>query len=177
MADVDIIAFFIAVPIAVLTALFVYFIRAESKKREPELDEATAKRHSTWKHPRTAGYWISTILLSGVYIMAGLPKLTDFSDVLHRFSEWGYSSSFLHFIGGAEFIAGILLIVPQTAPFAASFLAIIMGGAIYTHLAFDPAWYALLPAFCLSGLAFVAYESWERVYADRNSGAAQSQQA
>ncbi|MFW5967649.1 MAG: hypothetical protein ACOCV2_09040 [Persicimonas sp.] len=35
----------------------------------------------------------------------------------------------------------------------------VMVGAIYTHLAFDSVYWALLPAFCLSFLMFIAYEA------------------
>jgi uncharacterized membrane protein YphA (DoxX/SURF4 family) len=169
MPAIDIIALFVAVPVAFLTALFVYFIRAESVRREDQVSTSSAAKQPWWKRSRTVGYWTASISLSVVYILAGIPKLADFHDVLHRFSEWGYSEDFLYFIGASEFIAGILLVIPQTAPFAAGYLGIIMIGAAYTHLAFDPAWYALLPIFCLSGLAFVGYESWAREYANKRA--------
>ncbi|MFB6371800.1 MAG: hypothetical protein ABEN55_01490, partial [Bradymonadaceae bacterium] len=43
---------------------------------------------------------------------------------------------------------------------AAGGLSVIMAGAIYTHLAFDPAWYIALPTTCLALLLFVGYQSW-----------------
>jgi uncharacterized membrane protein YphA (DoxX/SURF4 family) len=158
--NIDIFALFIAIPVAVLTALFVYFVRASSMTGEPK--EADAKRTPFGKRPRLVGYWTSAIILSLVYISAGLPKLGEANEVLHRFSNWGYSEGFLMFIGVSEVIAGIFLLIPQTAKYAATYLAVIMVGAIYTHVAFDTLWWALLPAFCLSFLMFIAYEAHAR---------------
>ena len=157
---ISIFALFVAVPVAILTALFVYFVRASSMADEPPV--AVERRRSLWKRPRLVGYWVSTVILSLVFIVAGLPKLGEANDVLHRFSEWGYSEEFLLFIGASEVVAGIFLLVPQTAKYAASYLAVIMVGAIYTHLAFDTVVWALLPTFCLSFLVFIAYEAHER---------------
>lgn len=109
------------------------------------------------------GYWVSSLVLAGVFIIAGLPKLTELNALVHSFSQWGYSENLLIFIGATELIAGILLIIPRSSIFAASYLAVIMTGAIYTHLAFDMWVWALLPATCLAFLSFVIFEDWQRI--------------
>lgn len=157
---IDIFALFVAVPVAILTALFVYFIRASSTQNEAPSQVET--KRPLWKRPRLVGYWASAVVLSVVFILAGLPKIGEFNDVLTRFSEWGYSRDFLLFIGASELVAGIFLLIPQTALYAALYLSAVMVGAIYTHLAFDTVVWALLPAFCLSFLLFIAYEAYER---------------
>lgn len=155
---VDFIALFVALPVALLTVAFVYFVRTASMPSE----EARQERDSFWKQPRRVGYWASAVILALVYILAGIPKLGGFSDALHRFHEWGYSDEFMMFIGISEFVAAILLVIPRTAFYAASYLGVVMVGAIYTHLAFDGSMMALLPAFCLSFLSFIAYESYAK---------------
>lgn len=163
--SVDFLALFVSIPIAFLTVTFVYFVRASSISKEEE----AATSGSFWKEPRRVGYWASAIALSLVYLLAGVPKLGGVSDVLHRFSEWGYSDEFMMFIGVSEFVAAILLVIPRTALYAAAYLGVIMVGAIYTHVAFDTVSMALLPAFCLSFLSFVGYEAYART---RGRGAA-----
>lgn len=158
------IALFAAIPLVFLTLGFVYAIRV-GMAPEPtpgEADEEEPDPRTAWDRARKRGYWGSTIALALVYIGTSMPKVTGASDVLTRFSEWGYPENFMLFIGASEFLAGILLLIPRTSLYAASYLAIIMVGAIYTHIAFDSVILALLPSFCLSFLAFVAYEDMKR---------------
>jgi uncharacterized membrane protein YphA (DoxX/SURF4 family) len=152
---IDPLALFVAIPILGLTALFVYFVRQSSIEADigGELDMAKGRRN---------GYWASSVILAGVYILTGMPKVSGLGDVMHRFQEWGYSENFMMFIGATEFVAGIFLLIPRTSLYAAGYLSIIMTGAIYTHLAFDTWIWALLPAGCLAFLAFIAYEDWDR---------------
>ena len=155
------IALFVAIPIVILTAAFVYMIRASSLEREKEKQLAGLPLTKV-QRTRVIGYWISTFVLATVYIMAGLPKVTEVNEAVSNFANWGYSENFLLFIGATELIAGIFLIIPRTSLYAASYLAVIMGGAIYTHLAFDPLAYALIPIFCLAFLSFIIFEDWQR---------------
>ena len=159
----DIVAFFVTVPLVILTLAFVYFVRSSSEPDPPPIPGAapTAARRR-WERARRTGYWASTVILALVYMSAGLPKLTGLNDLMHRFSEWGYSENFMLFIGASEFVAAIFLLIPATSLYAATYLGVIMVGAIYTHLAFDPVIWVLLPAFCLSFLGFIAYEDWQR---------------
>lgn len=162
-------ALFIAIPIAALTAAFVYFVRASSiPSDQPPLTERDAP--TPIEQSRRIGYWISSIVLGLLYVVVGLPKITPLFlvDIIHDFEKWGYSEQFQYFIGATEFVSGIFLMIPRTSFYVAIYLSIVMVGAIYTHIAsaIDPWYYALIPAFCLSFLAFVAYEDWyERRYA------------
>ena len=160
---IDFIALFVTLPIVILTLTFVLFIRA-STKPDTEVEDAD-ESIDRWERSRTVGYWISSVVLSIVYIFVGVPKLSGLNDVMHRFTEWGYSEDFLLFIGASEFIAGIFLLIPKTSLYAATYLGLIMCGAIYTHLAFDSVVWALLPAFCLSFLVYIGYEDLNRGHA------------
>lgn len=153
---INIISIFLTVPIVALTLTFVLFIRQSSRP------EQAGKPLETWKRSRTVGYWASSVSLAIVYIVVGTPKLTGLNDIFHRFTEWGYSEDFMLFIGASEFVAGIFLLIPRTSFYSAVYLGIIMSGAIYTHLTFDTAVWALLPTFCLSFLVYIAYEDIQR---------------
>ena len=152
---IDPLALFVALPVLGLTGLFVYFVRQSSIEADigDQLDMAEGRRN---------GYWASSIILAGVYVLTGMPKVSGLGDTMHRFREWGYSEDFMMFIGATEFVAGIFLLIPRTSLYAAGYLSIIMTGAIYTHLAFDTWIWALLPAGCLAFLLFIAYEDWDR---------------
>ena len=151
------IALFIALPVILLTLTFVYMIRVSTLARE-QRRRVAGQPDSLATQARRVAYWTLTLVLSTLFILAGLPKLVEFNLLAQSFSHWGYSESFLTFIGATELIAAIFLLIPRTALYAAGYLSIIMAGAIYTHLAFDPLSYAALPALALAGLSFIIYE-------------------
>lgn len=159
---IDIISLFVTVPVVGLTLALVYMIRVSSEPAPADDVPEPSETRTAWEQARTAGYWASSIALAIVYVLTGIPKLTGLNEVMHRFSEWGYPEEFALFIGVSEFLAGLMLLIPGTSLYAAGFLGVIMVGAIYTHLAFDPLAWVLLPAFCLSFLFFIGYEDWQR---------------
>lgn len=153
----DITALFVAVPIVGLTVLFIYFLCREWAEEAGEAIDADTES-STVEKAFTAATW----LLALVYIVMGVPKLGTLSGVVHQFEHWGYSPTFMYVIGGIEFLGAIVILLPRIRLFAVAGLAAIMAGAIYTHLAFDPAWYIALPTTCLALLLFVGHQSWRR---------------
>lgn len=103
--------------------------------------------------------WGLSILMALVYIMAGVPKLGTIEFMHTRFTEvWGYPAWFEYLIGALEFVGGIFLLIPATAFYAASGLAVIMLGAMYTHLALGEAAFVVIPATCLLVLLYIAYQ-------------------
>ena len=130
-------ALFIAIPIAALTAAFVYFVRASSiPSDQPPLTERDAP--TPIEQSRRIGYWISSIVLGLLYVVVGLPKITPLFlvDIIHDFEKWGYSEQFQYFIGATEFVSGIFLMIPRTSFYVAIYLSIVMVGAIYTGAMF-----------------------------------------
>lgn len=159
---IDIMAIFVTIPVVALTIGFVYAFRMSSKPDVEEAPEPKVEEKLTrWEKARRTGYRISSVILAGVFVMTGVPKLGGFGDLMHQFGSWGYPEEFLLFIGVSEFIAGIFLLVPRASLYAAVYLSIVMAGAVYTHLAFDSFAWALLPLFCLSFLFYIAYEDWQ----------------
>jgi uncharacterized membrane protein YphA (DoxX/SURF4 family) len=62
-----------------------------------------------------------------------LLKLTGNIFWVRDFQRWGYPDWFRLVVGIAELISMALLLVPRLATYGASFFAIVMLGAIFTH--------------------------------------------
>ena len=73
--------------------------------------------------------WVISILLTCLFLFAGLPKLLMPAKML---SEWVYAPWFLTFIGVCETLGAIGLLIPRLAALAAAGLSVIMIGAVYT---------------------------------------------
>jgi putative oxidoreductase len=73
--------------------------------------------------------WVVSILLTCLFLFAGLPKLLTPAKIL---SEWVYAPWFLTFIGVCETLGAIGLLIPRLAALAAAGLSVIMIGAVYT---------------------------------------------
>jgi putative oxidoreductase len=73
--------------------------------------------------------WVVSILLTCLFLFAGLPKLLTPAKIL---SQWVYAPWFLTFIGVCETLGAIGLLIPRLAALAAAGLSVIMVGAVYT---------------------------------------------
>lgn len=79
------------------------------------------------------------LVLVIAFIMSGVVKLSGNTQMLHDFKEiYGYSKSFMYFIGAFEILAAIGLIVgfwkAKLTTLASAGLVIIMAGAVFTHI-------------------------------------------
>ncbi len=77
-------------------------------------------------------FWLLTVFEALGMALAGSGKFTNADLWLTWFVEWGYTESFGQFIGGAEVVGAVLLLVPRLAPYAAAGLIVIMLGATWT---------------------------------------------
>jgi hypothetical protein len=158
MGEIDIIALFVAIPVVVLTITFIVVLY-EPTTADPEHIQRGDAASVLGIHTRLQ--WLLTIglsvlfILTGVHIATGIPEVEAIEAVLSRFGAWGYTEDFRFFIGFTEMLAAILLIPRQTAAWTAGYLSIIMGGSIYTHLAYGSWALALIPLLCLVGLVYL----------------------
>src|SRR5690242_17677090 len=76
--------------------------------------------------------WVISILLTCLFLFAGLPKLLTPAKML---AEWVYAPWFLTFIGVCETLGAVGLLIPRLAALAAAGLSVIMIGAVYTLVA------------------------------------------
>lgn len=73
--------------------------------------------------------WVVSILLTCLFLFAGLPKLLMPAKIL---SQWVYAPWFLTVVGMCETLGAIGLLIPRVAALAAAGLCGIMIGAVYT---------------------------------------------
>jgi putative oxidoreductase len=100
--------------------------------------------------------WTASALLAALFLAAGLGKFAS-AGVLAAFAQWGYPIWFARLIGMVEISAGLLLLWRRTAWRAASVLAVVMAGAVATHLYAGELALSLLPATLLVTLVLVGY--------------------
>jgi uncharacterized membrane protein YphA (DoxX/SURF4 family) len=75
-----------------------------------------------------------SILLALIFLASGLAKLASLEFELVAFERWGYPIWFMYFIGAVEVVGGIGLIIQRFSAAAGTALAIMMIGAIGTHV-------------------------------------------
>lgn len=89
--------------------------------------------------------WVLTTLLLVGLGMAGVGKLLDVGAWTVRFEErWGLPGWLAVVVGIREVAGSLALLVPRIAAYGAALLAVVMVGAVGTHLANGEtgAWYA-----------------------------------
>ena len=101
--------------------------------------------------------WVLSALLAALYLAAGGSKLAGAQQHVEHFAKWGYPDWFRLLVGALEVAAGIALLIPRAAIVASATLAVVMAGAVYTHVRHDEAAQAMVPAVLLILLALVGY--------------------
>jgi uncharacterized membrane protein YphA (DoxX/SURF4 family) len=106
---------------------------------------------------RSAGLWALTILLSAVFLAAGVPKLLGIDTPLIQAAAMrGFPEWVRLLVGLVETVGALLLLVPAFSAYAAAGLALLMVPATLTQLiSGEPG--AWLPAVLFFLLAFVAW--------------------
>jgi putative oxidoreductase len=100
--------------------------------------------------------WVATILFGLMFLFAGTMKFL-LPDIPEKFAAFGYPPGFHYVVGALEILGGLLLFVPRAAFYGAVVLAVIMAGAVYTHVVPDQnPTAALFPLTFLVGLVVLA---------------------
>ncbi|NBI28114.1 DoxX family protein [Chengkuizengella marina] len=104
--------------------------------------------------------WMNVIiqgLLAVVFTLSGVTKITG--GAVNMAEGLGYTVGFMYFIGLCEILGGIGLFVgfwkSKITLIASSGLAILMIGAVYTHLSLGQGFGAAMPSFILLVLGIV----------------------
>ena len=102
--------------------------------------------------------WIVSGLLAAGFLASGSFKLfLSPEEAAKNFEHFGYAAGFAIFIALCEMAGAIGLLIPRLAGLAASGLAAIMLGAVYSHATNDPISQAI-PALVMGLLCgFVIY--------------------
>lgn len=83
--------------------------------------------------PIVVGHWISRVIAAGILLMGAMPKFTGGAAALAEKLPGG--SAAVTAIGVAELIAVVLMFVPKTTLVGSGLAAVIMLGAIGSHVA------------------------------------------
>lgn len=97
----------------------------------PTVARVQTTRSFPW---RTVATWTLTALLGLLFIASGAGKLVGPSQIVESFARWGYSDAFRLVIGMAEVMGGLLLFHKRFTAAVSVDLAVIMAGAVFTHL-------------------------------------------
>lgn len=118
--------------------------------------------------------WILQSLLAALFMFAGVMKfIMPIEEMTKQIALPGW---FLHFIGAAEILGAIGLILPgilrirvELTPLAATGLAIITVGATWITLAGGQGAVAIIPLVVAMLSAFVAYSRWRMIPGSESS--------
>lgn len=100
--------------------------------------------------------WTLQIALAALFVFSGGNKLAGNPMMVQMFDAIGIGQWFRYFTGTLEVAGGVGLLVPRFAPLAAAVLAVVMLGAIVTHL-FIIGGSPALPIALLIALSAVLY--------------------
>lgn len=74
------------------------------------------------------------ILLAVIFLLSGGAKLAGLDFEIEAFQRWGYPLWFMYLIGSIEVAGGIGLLFRKLSALAAAGLALMMVGAVATHV-------------------------------------------
>ena len=100
--------------------------------------------------------WLLQIAAAGMFLMAGLSKLSGNEQMVGLFAAIGLGQWFRYVTGGIEVASAVLLLIPAVAAYGAAALAITMVGAIITHL-FIVGGSPVIPIVLLASTATIAW--------------------
>ncbi|MEQ8706898.1 MAG: DoxX family protein [Phaeodactylibacter sp.] len=96
--------------------------------------------------------WIIAVLLSLAFLMAGITKITGQAEMVLNFERWGISKNMMYFIGLCEIAAAVGMYLKKWRALAAIGLALLLLGAIGTHIRVGEPFIPPLVLLILSGL-------------------------
>lgn len=111
--------------------------------------------------------WTLQLLFGLLFLLHGILAIRKPASMRTRLEKLPYSSAFLSFIGLCEILGSLGLVLPLwtgiaagLTPLAAIGLAIIMAGAVWTHLAAQEGAQAAVTTVITLLLALIAYGRW-----------------
>ena len=94
-----------------------------------------------WSAPQTpdsrrlAGPRSAVALALGcIFLGTGISKIIALDFVVETFQGWGYPAWFRYVVGLTEILAAVLVLIPATRALGAALIAVVMLGAIGTHV-------------------------------------------
>ncbi len=110
---------------------------------------------------KTSVFWVLLLAFVLPTYYFGYTKLMVQKDKMESFTHWGYSIWFMKLLGLVEIIAGTCLLFSPTRYVGIALLAIILVGAVVTHIRYkDPRKDMLTPIFVGAHLLVIFILSW-----------------
>ena len=111
--------------------------------------------------------WTLQILFGLLFTFHGIMMAAKLGPMSEQLDQMPYSVGFLTFIGVCETLGGLGLllpvwtgILPWLTPLAAAGLAIIMAGAVWTHISHHEVPQSAVTSLIVLALAFIAFARW-----------------
>lgn len=101
--------------------------------------------------------WILSLVVGLTFVITGSSKVLGIEPSPSNFARWGFTPAFRCFIGLAEVLGGIGLLVRPVAQLAAVGLIVTMLGAVRTGVIFHEAMHVALPLVLIVLLAALLY--------------------
>lgn len=101
--------------------------------------------------------WILRALVALGFFAASIGKLTNNSEVIKMFENWGFPEGFYFIIGILELVLALLLLFPKTLKISIMGISIILIGATVTHLINDPITELIRPFVFISLILVIYY--------------------
>ncbi|HKC67892.1 MAG TPA: DoxX family protein [Bacteroidia bacterium] len=79
-------------------------------------------------------FWVLIAAFVIPNYIQGFQKIISQKEKVEAFTKWGFSLSFMKFLGWVEIVGSTLLLFPQTRLIAIIIYAVLLSGAVYTHL-------------------------------------------
>lgn len=100
---------------------------------------------------------IASVLLALIFAASGLAKLASLQFEIDAFTRWGYPLWFMTLTGCLETAGAVGLLIKRLSALASACLALLMLGAIATHVMHQE-WPMLVIATAIAALA--AWRAW-----------------
>ncbi len=84
---------------------------------------------------KTVAWWGLRVLLGAAMIVFSLPKLIGDPMALGTFQALGADPWLRYITGALELISGVLVLIPRSTIYGAGLAALVMAGAIVSHIA------------------------------------------
>ncbi|MEV0134062.1 DoxX family protein [Dactylosporangium sp. NPDC050688] len=107
--------------------------------------------------------WVMQVVVGVDFIVGGLAKLGGLQRMVDLFDHIGAGHWLRYFVGVVEIFGGIGILIPKLSGLAATGLALLMVGALYTNVVLiDESW---APLAWLVIVAIIAWRRWPQTKA------------
>lgn len=136
---------------------------ANNKVAEVAADKTASDKAASRSRLENRVLWVVQILVGLDFIFGAYMKLSGMPHMVELFANIGAGQWLRYFVGACELAGGIGLMIPALAGLAATGLALLMVGALYTNLVILDESLAPLMWLILAGI--IAWRRWPRTKA------------